>query len=282
MKTRIYLGLLGALGIWMTAGLALPFVNVLKVFSPEQLMVFRGFITAIMALICLRGSVGKVDKYTLLMAATVPFATLGLFEGIRNWGAGPTIIIIAATPIINFVISLFLGRKVVGVSMAGFALILGGIVIARHGGHFQWSGFAWSVFGTIMNGITYEWLARAKASSLQKCFFGSVGMGILGLLLSIPTSWVATTEPKLMLLLTGFVFVGGFLYWIANILAFENLPLGEASVLAQGETPAVIIGAYFLLGERLTLTQWIGVFISLFGAWYLSYLLATNKKSKSD
>jgi len=239
LKSKIHLGLLGALGIWLTAGLALPFVNVLQVFSPEQPIVFRGFITAIMAFIGLRGAIGKVDKYTWLIAVTLPFATLGLFEGIRHWGASPTIVIITATPLINFAISLFLGRRISGASIIGLVLVLGGVLIARKGGHFQWEGFAWSVFGTVMSGILYELFAKAKTTSLQKGFFAGIGMGTLGLILSVNTPLVSIITPKLTVLLLGFAFVGGFLYWIANMLAFENLPLGEASVLAQGETPAL-------------------------------------------
>jgi drug/metabolite transporter (DMT)-like permease len=81
----------------------------------------------------------------------------------------------------------------------------------------------------------------------------------------------------LILLVLGFAFVGGFLYWIANLMAFENLPTTEASVLAQGETPAVILGASILLGEHLTLVQWVGVGIALYGAWYLSRWLAKQE-----
>lgn len=274
------IGLLGVLGIWLTAGLALPFVNVLKVFTPEQLMVFRGFLTAAMALIGLRGIIGKVDKFTWLIALTLPFATLGLFQGIRHWGAGPTIIIITATPLVNLAISFFLGRKVSGASIIGLVLVLGGVLIARRGGHFQWEGFAWTVFGTVMNGILYEFFARAKANSLQKCFYACMGMGILGLILSVNTPWANVMDPKLAIMLVSFSFVGGFLYWIANLLAFENLPTTETGVLAQGETPGVIIGAYFMLGEHLTLVQWTGVVISLFGAGYLSWWLAQKEKPK--
>jgi len=75
----------------------------------------------------------------------------------------------------------------------------------------------------------------------------------------------------------GFAFVGGFLYWIANLMAFENLPTTEASVLAQGETPAVILGANFMLGEHLTMLQWVGVAIALYGGWYLSRWLSKQK-----
>ena len=274
MHRKTLLGLFGVLGIWLTAGLALPFVNVLNMFTPPQLMAFRGFLTAGMALIGLRGAIGRVDKYTYLIALTLPFATLGLFEGIRHWGAGPTIIIITATPLVNLIIGAFLGRRVSQASITGLVLILGGVVMARWGGHFQWAGFVWTVFGTIMNGILYEFFARAKATSLQKCFYACMGMVILGLVLSSGASWSAIAEPKLILLVLGFAFVGGFLYWIANLMAFENLPTTEASVLAQGETPAVIFGASVLLGEHLTFVQWVGVVIALCGAWYLSRWLS--------
>ncbi len=274
MKPKTFIGLFGVVGIWLTAGLALPFVNVLHMFTPEQLMIFRGFMTTIAAFIGLRGVIGKVDKYTWLIAITLPFATLGLFQGIRHWGAGPTIIIITATPLINFAISLFLGRKISEASIIGLVLMLGGVLIARKGGLFQWEGFVWSVFGTVMSGVLYELFAKAKTTSLQKGFFAGIGMGTLGLILSVNTPLISTMTPKLTVLLLGFAFVGGFLYWIANMLAFENLRITEASVLAQGETPAVIIGAYFMLGEHLTFVQWTGVAISLFGAWYLSQWLA--------
>lgn len=274
MRSKTFLGIVGVFGIWLTAGLALPFVNILKVFTPEQLMVFRGFMTAAMAFIGLRGVVGRVDKYTWLIAFTLPFATLGLFEGIRHWGAGPTIIIVTATPLVNLVISFFLRRRISGASLIGLVLVLGGVLLARHGGSFKWAGFAWSIFGTIMNGILYEFFARAKASSLQKCFYACMGMGTLGLLLSVGTPWADIMDVKLLVLLGGFALVGGFLYWLANMIAFENLPTTEASILAQGETPAVIVGAYFLLGERLTPVQWLGVVISLLGAWYLTRWLS--------
>jgi len=267
---KTLLGLVGILGIWLTAGLALPFVNILKMFTPMQLMVFRGFLTAAIALIGLKGMIGRVDRYTYLIAVILPFATLGLFQGIRHWGAGPTIIVITATPLVNFVIGIFLGRRISPVSIIGLILVFGGVLIARWGGHFEWAGFLWTLFGTIMNGILYEFFSRAKSTSLQKCFYGSIGMGTLGLITSIGASWSAIAEPGIMLFVFGFAFIGGFLYWLANMAAFENLPTTEASILAQGETPAVILGANFLLGEHLAFVQWAGVGIALFGAWYLS------------
>lgn len=278
MQRKTLLGLSGVLGICLTAGLALPFVNVLKIFTPPQLMVFRGFLTAIMAFIGLRGKIGRADKYTYLIALTLPFATLGLFQGIRHWGAGPTIIIITATPLVNLVIGALSGRRISPTSIVGLMLVLGGVILARWGGHFQWEGFIWTVFATIANGILYEFFSRAEKGTrkiaFRKCFWGSVGMGIVGTVFSLNATWLPIAEPRVIISILGFAFVGGFLYWISNLITFENLPTTEASILAQGETPAVIIGAWLLLGERLTFVQWVGVSIALFGAWYLSRWLS--------
>ena len=139
-------------------------------------------------------------------------------------------------------------------------------------------GLTWITFGTIANGILYELFARAKETpALLKCFWSMSGMAVFGLVLSAGASWSAAADPKTLALLAGFAFVGGFLYWLANLLAFENLPTAEASVLAQGETPAVIIGAGLLLGERLTIVQGVGVAIALCGAWYLSRWLSKQE-----
>jgi len=275
---------MGILGVWLTAGFALPFVNVLDMFSPEQLMVFRGFITALIAFVTLRGSIGGVDKFTLLISLVLPFATLGLFQGIRHWGAGPTIVIVAGTPLINLLIGKFLGRKISLTSVIGLVMILVGVAIAQKGGEFQWTGFLWSVFGTIMNAVLYELFARSKDSSMQKCFYSCIGMGVLGLALSIRSEavWSLVVDPEIAGLVFGFAFVGGFLYWIANLTAFKYLPTTEASALAQGETPAVILGAFILLGETMEIHQWIGVFITLYGAWHLSRLLAENNKHEEE
>jgi drug/metabolite transporter (DMT)-like permease len=267
------LGFFGIIGIWLTAGLALPLVNILDGFTPAQLMIFRGFLTAGIALAVLRGRIGRVDKYTYLIALILPFVTLGLFESIRYWGAGPTIVIIAATPLVNLIIGLFMGRRITRASIIGLVLVFGGIMLARWGGSFEWVGFVWALFATIMNGILYEFFTRAKATSIQKCFYAHLGMGVLGFILGAGASWSAIVEPNVILFVFGFVFVGGFLYWIANLMAFENLPTMEASVLAQGETPAVILGASILLGEHFTFVQWIGVGIALYGTWYLSHWL---------
>ncbi|NBS70720.1 hypothetical protein EBT31_17675, partial [bacterium] len=79
--------------------------------------------------------------------------------------------------------------------------------------------------------------------------------------------------------LVGFGITGGFAYYLANIVAFEKLKTEVASTLAMAETPAVIVGAWLMLGETLTFIQWIGVLIAL-GA--TAALSATEANQKSD
>jgi drug/metabolite transporter (DMT)-like permease len=289
MKRNVGLGLMGAVGIWLTAGFALPFVNVLKDFSPEQLMVFRGFLTAAMAWSFMRErNIFVVDTYTVGIGIVLPLATLGLFEGIRHWGAGPTLIVITATPLVNMFIGPFVGRRTNLASLFALALILGGVVMARWGGRFDRWGLGWSVFGTIMNGILYEFFARSKAGDLQKCLCGSLGMGVLGLVLSLHLdhSWAPLNDPRNIGSIFGFALVGGLFYWLANLATFKYLPTLEASILAQGETPAVIIGAYFVLHESLSPFQQVGVGISLIGAgllcWFQSKSAAKPVPSSVD
>ncbi len=265
-------GLLAVAGVWVTAGMALPLVNVLTSFTPEQLLAARGFLTALMAAVVLRGRIMDIDRWTICIALVIPFASLGLFKGIRAWGAGPTLVLIAATPVVNFLITVLSGKLVPRAAIIGLALIVLGVSAACfHGARFSLDGLLWSVFGTICNGILYEFFARTRSAPLRRCFWGSLGIGAIGLLGSIGTSWsFVQTRPSLILALLGFAFIGGFVYWLANLYAFDYLPKDVASVLLQGETPAVIAMSYVLVGEVLSLVQWGGVLLTLYGAWYLS------------
>lgn len=277
MPKSTKLGLLAVLGIWLSAGLALPFVNVLSMFTPAQLMVLRGGVAALIVILCVRYRFERPDKYAWAIMHVLPFATLGLYQGIRYWGAGPTLIILTTSPVINLLVSKCLGNKISKAAITGLILMLGGVVLARWGGHFNWTGFLWSVLASVMSGVLYEFLARSKTGPMQKCILAYIGMATLGFIVGFGDSWSALADSRLALIVLAFAFIGGFLYWIANVVAFKNLETLEASVLAQGETPAVIFGAWLLLGEKLTSLQWLGVSIALSGAWYLSKNLTKPK-----
>lgn len=278
MQNKTAVGLIGIAGIWITSGLALPFVNILTMFEPEQLMLIRGFVTAILALLFIKSNILRADIYTKLIFIALPLATVGLFYGIRAWGVSSTLIVIAATPIVNIIAGIFQGRKITLTSCFCLILVLCGVILSSKTAHFNIGGLAWSLFGTVMSGIVFELFSKSSSSPMHKCFYGSMGMGTAGLIISIfsQPSWEGLHDPYILSIVTGFVLIGGFLYWIANIIAFNYLPPTEASILAQGETIAVIIGAYIFLDEVLTLIQWLGVITTILAASVLSYALAKN------
>lgn len=276
-------GLLGAVGIWLTAGLALPFVNVLKSFTPEQLMFARGLMTAIFAVLIMKGKVFPIDRYTLLSGVGFAFGCLGLYHGIRELGPSLAIIIITTAPIVNFLFAWGRGRHVSFAAIGSLVVMLAGVVFALH----PWSstttltfkGVAWSIFGATSGALYYEALSKAKGSRLTRCFWQALVVALIAISGNlISGSSIQVPEFKTVLLLVAFALMGGFLYFIANIEAFDNLPTEVASVLAQGETPAVIIMAGVLLGEKLSLSQWLGVAVALLGAGYLSRWISNQQK----
>lgn len=272
-------GLLAVLGIWLTAGVALPFVNRLTNVSPEQLLTARGVVTAVFAFLLLGGDVFSVDRYTLLLAPILGLASFGLFKGIRAWGAGPTLIIVTLTPLLNFIFTRLSGKHVARSALRGLAFLFVGAILSHWGWHYHHAGLCYSLFGTLCNAGVYELFARAKSKALQQCFWGMFGMGSIGMFLSASSNWHAVLDqPSLVATLIGFALVSGLLYWLANIAAFERLPKDHASVLAQGETPAVILMAWFIVGERITLIQGIGVLVSLTGAWILKRSLTPEAR----
>ncbi len=274
-RNSLVRGLLGIFGVWITSA-ALPMINsgVLKQFSPEQLLAARGVLSAVVVFAVLRGRIFGVGGNTYIMAVLVSGAALGLYKGIRIWGGAPTIMVITATPVLNHLFGLIIGRKTRSSEMLGMLAVVSGVVLAlfEQELRFNWLGFFWSLFGTFMNAVFYEFISLSKAEPFQKTFWGCLAMGGLGLASSGTFDVPVSTSMFLAVLV--FALVGGFLYWWSNMVAFDkrNLPLQTASILAQGETITVIIlVSTLIIGERhLSMIQWAGVTLALSGAVYLA------------
>lgn len=273
-------GLTGILGIWLSAGIAFPLVNVLKELSPEQLMVARGGITSAIAFALLRGKIDKIEKWTFHFCFFFAIACVGFYNSIRTLGASLTIIIVSATPLVNFSIAYLIGNKVPKIAIVSLVIILTGITIALDPWTQSWNskGLALAIFTTVTAGIGYEGLTRSQAPKLQQCFWLSTMMLVIGIIGSLHTSWLPIVKnPKMLWLVLGFGCTGGFIYFMAHLQAFKYLPIEVATVLVQGEAPAVIFGSGILLGEKLALTQWLGVAIALYGTWLLGHWMSKVK-----
>ncbi len=162
-------------------------------------------------------------------------------------------------------------------ALLSLMLILLGVVLAlrsKDKASNPGAGLAWSLFGVLMNALFYEFAGTTTTPALLACFWQAIWLSVIGGLGSFRASWGGWQKSfSLKLAVVGFAIMGGFLYFLANLVAFSNLPQVVAAVLVQGETPAVILMAKVLLGEQLNRLQWLGVLIALLGAGYLSYSL---------
>lgn len=293
MNVHLIWGLLAVLGIWVCNGITLPMISVLKL-SGERLMIARGLITAAFALVITQGNVSQgLDNNSALLAICFAFACLGLYKGVRAWGASRTIIIVTLTPIVNFCFAAKNGVPVeafvsFGVMLFGVYLVLGK---AKERPTNWISGVGWSLFGTAFNGFFYEAIAVTKTPVFQATFWQAIAVAVIGWLaltilpkeqynLSSPglkSTPVSTQRYKLYVALLLFGLIGGLAYFLSNIIAFTYLPKVVASVLAQGESPMVVlIDGLLTPKNRLSAIQWGGALLTLAGAVYLTWWLVAK------
>jgi drug/metabolite transporter (DMT)-like permease len=279
-------GVLAALGISVTAAIALPLVNVFKSMEPSELMVVRGGVTAVLIALVLTKHIGKPSKRILTFSLLFSLATLALYAGIRAWGASPTLVVLTATPVVNIAAKVVRGQSVDRRVYACLTGLLLGVMIALNPWQvdFDLWGFSLSVAGLLLAGVGFEVLAGQKGvDPYNKSFWLALVTVIVGLVTTLANGHLPFVQEVWglphVLALIGFGVTGGFAYYLANIVAFEKLRTEVASTLAMAETPAVIVGAWLMLGETLTLIQWIGVAVAL-GA--TAALSATEARQKSN
>lgn len=263
-------GVLAALGISLTAAIALPLVNVFKSMEPSELMLVRGGVTAILIALVFTTHVGKPSKQIFTFSLLFSLATLALYTSIRVWGASPVLVVLTTTPIVNITVKFVPGQPVAGRVYVCLAGLLLGIIIALAPweSDFDLWGFSLAAMATLFAGFGFEMLAGQKGiDAYNKSFWLAVVTVIVGLVASLANDHLPLTgevwSVAHILALVGFGVTGGFAYYLANIMAFEKLRTEVASVLAMAETPAVIVGAWLMLGEKLSFLQWAGVLLAL-------------------
>lgn len=271
MKTRSSVaGVLAALGISFTAAIALPLVNIFKELTTPELMIVRGGVTAIIVLVTLWQRVTKPSKRVIGFSLLFSMATLALYAGIRAWGASPTLVVLTLTPVVNIAAKLWRGQSVDNRVYACLLFLVIGVTVALNPWHasFDTDGLFLSVAATVLAGLGFEVLSTEKGiDPYNKSFWLAVVTIGLGTVTSFTSGHIPfmqeTWSINRVLALIGFGATGGFLYYLANIIAFERLKTEVASTLAMAETPAVIVGAWLMLGEKLSVIQWIGVLLAL-------------------
>lgn len=263
-------GIIAAIGISMTAAIALPLVNVFKTLTTGELMVVRGGVSAILIATLFPRRIFLATRNIFLFSLLFASANFCLYSGIRAWGANPTIVILTTTPIINILAKWWRGHTVARRVTRSLMMLLVGVLVALNPWQtpFSTQGFLWSVTATLLVGVGFEILGVSKnIDPYHKSFWIAALMVMIGVITTIfggRLPFVAETwDISHVTALALYGCIGGFLYIIANVVAFEKLKTEVASTLAMGETPAVIIGAWITLGEQLSIVQWMGVILAL-------------------
>lgn len=266
-------GVIAALMISVTAAIALPLVNVFDAMKIGELMIIRGGVSAVLIAVILFSHLARPSWRVLVFSILFSVATLFLYIAIRAWSPGPSLVVITLTPVVNIVAKLLRGKVVhrrVYLAMIGLLI---GVMIALNPwqANFDLIGFVMSLLAMLLAGLGMEVLAGEKGvDPYNKSFWLAILTVCIGCLASVgdgqmpllALEWTSSNT----LALVGFGVVGGFLYYLANIIAVEELETEVATTLAMAETPAVIISSWFMLGDKLSLVQWVGVSIALAAA----------------
>ena len=278
MNTRD--GLLGIFGIWITMAL-MPLAELMP-FNPYQLLVLRGLPAVILlglAAAIPRYRISMPDRNTMLFALFFVVASLGLFQGIKAWGASLSAVLLDMAVLVNFLFAAVRREKIGIANIALFATAIVGSFLALRGwdcGNINVSGLLWSMLALVANGLGIEYGSRAKQNNQTKAFWQSAALSILGLAFSGAHSWN----------LGGFVVMAlvfgistGLLNFLSAFVAFKNLKPTWTGTLVLGVTPSILIGSWFITGKVLGMDQILGVGVVICSVGYLGYLLKNEKRS---
>lgn len=271
MKTNgTAIGILATIGISLTAAIALPLINLFKTLGPTEFMMVRGGVTAVLIAVMLTSHISRPSPRLIGFSLLFSLATLTLYAGIRAWGASPTLVVLTAMPIVNITAKRWRGGTIKASVYTCLAGLLIGVAVALNPweAEFDLLGFLFSASATLLAGIGFEILGgREQVDPYNKTFWLASVTLIIGLVSTLPSGHLPFANEvwsvSRILMLAAFGFVGGFVYYFSYIMAFEKLEKEVASTLAMAETPAVIIGARLMLGEQMTMVQWLGVVIAL-------------------
>jgi drug/metabolite transporter (DMT)-like permease len=205
-----------------------------------------------------------------------------LFYGQKTVGAIDSSILMQVSPVFIVILGLFVGERMtwvgvggLGLSFVGTLLVMG--VLDRQGLHLTLShgagslliiasALCWAVYAVFSKGLVAR--LGGYAATTWVMLAGALELFVLQLVLPVAHQWPDTTHRWLAIAyLAVFPTAVGYLAW------YEAMRLIRLSLLnvMQYLTPVfVIVLAWMLLGERLSVGQWVGAAIVLGGVWLVS------------
>ncbi|MGB3921686.1 MAG: DMT family transporter [Minisyncoccia bacterium] len=280
-QNSVLLGLTGVLLVWLSSGIGFPLVSYLD-FGIGELLASRGLMTLLIPLIVLGGAMTlktSAKSYKAALWLTVCAATV--FWAFKIWSVSLTLVVYTTAPIFSFILAWRKGRRPELVPVLSLALILLGVFFVLKPWtetEFSLLGFVLALIGAFTSAKFAEAVDESGDSMLQKCFAMGVIMLMAGLI-GFEADWASiVTSPKALLVLLGFGALVGFVNLFANVVAIKNLTPTIYQTIVQGETPAAILFAGLILGEKLDTFQWWGVAVAIGGVIWLSQWLGRKDK----
>lgn len=267
-----------------TAAFSLPLVNIFAELGPAELMLTRGFITALSMGAMFRKRITAPSKNLIAFSIIFSAATLALYSGIRIWGASPTLVVITLTPAVNIGYKMMCGIRVSDRVLASFALLVIGVTIALEPWRtaFNVAGLGVSLLGALLAGVSYEVLKRGgEIDKFHRTFWLGSVTAATGLMMTVPAGAIPFAaldrNPGHIALLVLFGMVGGTLYYLSNIVVVDKNRTEVAATIAMMETPAVVVASGGILGEVTTSFQWGGIILALLAGSALAFAEAKDE-----
>ena len=286
------IGLIAIAASCVAGALTIPLVKSLRhQFSAEDLLLVRSLFSGLLAFAIVGRRVWYSDWRLKLSGLIIGLSSISFYRAVQVWDVNPVMVILASAPIVNVVLAYIEGKHVGRIALSSFFLLFLGIVIAldpwRH--EINLSGLGWAIISAIASGAGFELWGRCKSEARisEKVFWLALALTLVTVAIIVgtqkPIHFGKYIDHRWLGSLTVFGVLGGIVYINCSIVPFSKvgkINTAVASVLMQVLTPCTIIGCYFLLGERQSFVQWVGVAVALSGAAILS--VWTSRQAATD
>ncbi len=277
------LGLTAAVVAWLSSMVSVPFVKMLKNFTPEQLLVWRSVITMIVAYGFARGRIWGFDRYTIIASPVLAISSLSFYRAIRVWDFYSVMLVLVVSMFVNVAVAWREHKKLSPRLFLGLGLIVSGITVGMQpwSRSMNWEGLAWSLSAAVTGGIIFELWNRSSVVATPMCntFWACATLAAITGLMVCFQPLPRLSEQGIVHDVTALVWfgiVGGALYFSSSVYLFKLLPVVPASLMNQGTTPAIIFGGYLLAHETINVVQCAGMVVALIGIAVVIYWLHSN------
>ncbi len=266
------IGIGALLLLWISAGISVPLVKQYSHFRPEALLIVRGAAVALAFLIFKR-IFEKPNKFVILGALLLAISSITFFQALNLWSPNPVIVVITLVPLVNFWAAFREKRKIGRITMVSLILILLGVSMALDvfREKINLPGLLLSVVATVCAGLGVEgWSKTKESAGIKMVWYSYCLVPLAFLVLFVTEKRIVFIPPETSLWIALYVFsiigcLSGVFYLYAVGVVIEKFGPTKGSILLQGETPAVIIGTWLVIGTTISFRQGFGVGLMLLG-----------------